>query len=72
MVNTVDDLLKGRDFREFYRGLSVQQREDVERRVFEIGQDLGVCRDWGINYARPDGTQLCAVACYELGIIAGQ
>lgn len=72
MVNTVDDLLKGRDFREFYQGLSPEKQLEVERRVVDIGHDRGVCRDFRINYARPDITQLRAAACYELGIIGRQ
>lgn len=69
MINTVDDLLEGRDFKEFYQGLSPEQRNAVEKQVFEVGHDLWTCHDWGINYARPDSTQLRAVACYELGLL---
>ena len=69
MINTADDLLTNIDFREFYRGLSPEQRMKVEEHVSDIGQDRGICRDFGINYKDPNMAQLRAVACYELGLL---
>ena len=63
----IDDLIAKHNPGKVYRSLSFEQRQKVERKIFEVGHDRWLCQDYGINYVRPVDGHLTLLAMHELG-----